>query len=219
MSRSLHTQKLSVRAQRRLERPYSKRREEARRLSGREHGTQQAPIALPRRHPVQTRKAPPGMQHPLALRDIQALIERLGPASLYGLKTIRFRPESALRAEGIVFAEYAPPGEIHLYTLPASPWRLSFLLTAEDREAFEGYDARLEIDLDREQTTIYWSADGLKRFMLYEVLAHELGHHLLQHHKGKRKATLCRRSDHEKRADLQSRRAQKMAERGIDHHE
>jgi hypothetical protein len=210
-----------------LARPYSKRRDEAACLSGRQRQSGEPTPHLPpgvrrtrrslRRLRIKTQKPLPGMRHPLAARDIHALLEILGPASIYRLKSIRLRQESAVRAEGIVFAEYVAPGEIHLYAVPELPWRLPFLLYAEDREAFARYGARLKTDLEREQTTVTWSVDGLKRFALQEVLAHELGHHLLQHHKGKRTVMLCRRSDHEKRADLQSRRVLQILRRGESH--
>jgi Zn-dependent peptidase ImmA (M78 family) len=47
-----------------------------------------------------------------------------------------------------------------------------------------------------------WPADTLRRFMLEEVLMHELGHHVLQHHKAKRLARIARTKDHETSATL-----------------
>ena len=46
-------------------------------------------------------------------------------------------------------------------------------------------------------------------------MAHELGHHLLQRTRGT-KATVCRRGDHERRADLQCRRVRKLLLRGAE---
>jgi hypothetical protein len=213
MSRSLHTQKLAVRAHRRLVRPYSKRREECGYLSGRKRDET---IVSPLTVPIKVQKPLRGTMHPLTPRELRAFLAFLGPALRYGLKTICLRQDCALRNEGIVFAEYVVPGEIHLYSIPESPWRLPFLLHAEDRMAFENYGAQIERNLEREQTTVHWSADGLMRFALHEVVAHELGHHLLQHHKGKRKLTVCRRTDHERRAELQSHRVKKLMKTGAD---
>jgi hypothetical protein len=36
--------------------------------------------------------------------------------------------------------------------------------------------------------------------MLVDGLMHEIGHHLIQHHKGKRLARVMRTADHERRA-------------------
>jgi Zn-dependent peptidase ImmA (M78 family) len=42
--------------------------------------------------------------------------------------------------------------------------------------------------------------------MLFDVLMHEVGHHLIQHHKGKRQARVARTRDHEAFADAFARR-------------
>jgi hypothetical protein len=53
--------------------------------------------------------------------------------------------------------------------------------------------------LDR--STIEWPGQSLRRFMTW-VLLHELGHHVLQHHTGKRRVCIARRADHEAHACL-----------------
>src|SRR5690348_2056359 len=99
MARSLHTQKLELRAVRRLARPYSKRREEAARAFGRtDRGAADAWL----RPPVTTQRPQPGHAHYLAARDIESLLETLGPASLYGMRSIRLRSEPAVRTDGIL---------------------------------------------------------------------------------------------------------------------
>lgn len=204
MSRSLHTQKLECRAERRLARPYSKRCTEAAYLDG--SAPKPKTPDMPWRLRIRNSKPLPGMQPLLTVRDIMALLDPLGPTALYGLKAIRLRRENAIRLEGVVFAEYLPGGEIHLYAVPTLPWRLPFLLAPADQELFLRYGASIAEHPQRLMTTIHWNAATLKRFALYGVLAHELGHHLLQHHGGKRKVMFCRRSDHEQRADLESHR-------------
>lgn len=203
MSRSLHTQKLERRAERRLQRPRSKRRTEGMLLSGR-----LAPAAAAARHGriIGERKPPKGLHFPVTPCDIRSFLRDLGPATLYGIRSIRFRAESAVVRSGIVFAEYVIPGEIHIYALPVTPWRLPFTLGPEDITAFAAYGARVKTDRERERTEVLWTAGDLRRYLLHEVLAHELGHHLLQYHKGKLPATICRRADHELRAELESRR-------------
>ena len=211
MSRSLHTQKLSARALRRMVRPRSKRREEAGFLSGRKRAT--ADDALPRLT-IFVQKPLPGMRHAVTPRDVRDVFVRLGPASTYGLKCVRLRQECALQSAGIVFGEYLLIGEIYLYSLPDLPWHLPYLLAARDIAAFERFGACIASRADARTTTIAWNSDGQREFVLSEVLAHELGHHLLQRGKGKRKAVVCRRSDHERRADLQCRRARRHIEHG-----
>ena len=205
MSRSLHTQKLELRAARRLARPYAARKADAALLGGQD--AQADSEALPeRRLPIRVQKPLPGLIHPLHARDIRGFLEAMGPTSMYGVKCIRLRSESGVTAQGIVFGEYLLSGEIHLYAVPSLTWKLPFEMHAADLADFARYGCRCEIDALLGQTTLAWSLAGLRDYTLYEVLAHELGHHLLQYHKGKRPAALCRRSDHELRATLQTRR-------------
>ncbi|HLK55076.1 MAG TPA: hypothetical protein VKU00_00840, partial [Chthonomonadaceae bacterium] len=72
MSRSLHTQKLEQRAERRLARPHSRRRDEAALLAGRNGQEAEAPM-LERRLPIRVQKPLPGTLHPLTSRDIRGL--------------------------------------------------------------------------------------------------------------------------------------------------
>ena len=129
---------------------------------------------------------------------------------MYGLRAIRLRQECLLNSSGIVFAEYVVPGEICLYAVPATPWQFPFVPSRSDLEAFAQHGANVHIDELRDQATICWTPNGLKSYLLYEVLAHEIGHHILQHNKGKRQAQIRRRFDHEACADLYSRRLERL---------
>jgi RNA-splicing ligase RtcB len=66
--------------------------------------------------------------------------------------------------------------------------------------------------LDSQEGQEYWAAmelmgryaaanHALKHFMLEGVLLHELGHHVLQHYKGKRPVRIARTRDHEAAAE------------------
>lgn len=208
MSRSLHTQKLENRARRRLRFPRASRREDAARLQGRPTTTHE-PIAA--KLPICVSKPCPGTFHPLRPRDIRGLLEQAGGASAYGLNRIRMRYECAFLSDAVLFGEYLLAGEIHLYAVPPSPWRIPFVPAEEDIAAFRRHGARVLVSEARQMTTVEWSEEGLRGFYLYEVLAHELGHHLLHYHRGKRLAVTCRRSDHERRAELTRRRTMRSA--------
>ena len=155
---------------------------------------------------ILAQKPLPHLVCPLHPQEIRAFLHCIGPSAVYGLRVIRLRQECLLNPSGIVFAEYVVPGEIHLYAVPASPWQFRFVLSRFDREAFIRHGASVHVDQSRSQTTVYWTPNGLKSYLLYEVLAHEIGHHILQHNKGKRQAQIRRRFDHEACADLYSRR-------------
>ena len=158
---------------------------------------------------VVAQKPLPGSIYPLQPQDIRAFLLSLGPSAVYGLRIIRLRQECLLNPSNMIFAEYVVPGEIHLYAVPAIPWRFAFVPSRTDLEAFARHGASVSIDVDtaQGQTTVFWTPNTLKSYFLVEVLAHEIGHHVLQHNRGKRQAQICRRFDHEACADLYSRRA------------
>jgi hypothetical protein len=209
MARSLHTQKLELRAVRRLARPYSKRRSEAALLSGRTGGSK---ANAPSRLPIGVHRHQTRLCHPLNRQDISSLAELLGPVAIYGLKSIQLRREPAIRTEGIVFAEYALSADIFLYALPTGPWNLPFPLAPTDCAAFRRYGALVESNVNRNTTMVSWPLNCLKRYLLYEVLAHELGHHAVQRSRGKLATSVCRTRDHEALAERYTSRALHLAE-------
>src|SRR5436309_1572876 len=103
MSRTLHTQKLSLRAARRMARPFASRRADSARWAAQGGAGLTCEIGFPI-----IRRSPPvaGCLHPLTPRDVRDLARILGPECFYGIKTIRMRSESVLGKDGLVFAEY-----------------------------------------------------------------------------------------------------------------
>jgi hypothetical protein len=61
-----------------------------------------------------------------------------------------------------------------------------------------------------EEGVVSWPGDTLRRFMLGHVLAHELGHHVLQHERRLRGERAARTRDHEARADLIAARFRRL---------
>ena len=92
-------------------------------------------------------------------------------------------------------------GKILLYEQPESPWRLPGRLKHADVYRLERSGAIITAQSGLRMTLVEWPDNSLKRFMLEEVLLHELGHHILQHHKGKRPARIARTKDHEASAE------------------
>jgi len=101
----------------------------------------------------------------------------------------------------IPLGELIGPGQIVLYDQPLPPWRLGFDLPANERSRLRAAGAVT----DREGI-VAWPGSTLRRFMLAYVLAHELGHHMLQHERRLRGEAAARTRDHDARAEAIARR-------------
>lgn len=104
-----------------------------------------------------------------------------------------------------MFGELVAPGRIRLYDQPMPPWRLPEALSEDERAGLENAGADLS-----EDGVVAWPRDSLRRFMLGHVLAHELGHHLLQHERRLRNERGARTRDHEARAEVVAARLREL---------
>jgi hypothetical protein len=214
MSRSKHTDPPSVRAGRRIRAPFKRRRAgdlSLRRVSeptiiGLDHevaGNDNKGFHPASRPRIIWRQPRPGFHHAITKRDVLELLEAIGPIAVYGLRSIEFaRVPASNRATSLVFGRYKVPGRILLFEQAFPPWRLHGRLAKKDVERFEQAGARVCQMPQSVVTSVDWPAGALRRFMLEQVLLHELGHHVLQHHKGKRLARIARTRDHEAFAAL-----------------
>lgn len=159
------------------------------------------PASCPR---ILWRQTRPGFHHPLSKRDVRQFLESIGALAVYGLRSIEFARDGTNpgRAASLAFGRYEAPGRILLFEQPLPPWRLPGKLVKRDAERFERCGALVCRLSEVGATLVDWPADTLRRFMLEEVLLHELGHHVLQYHKGKRLARIARTKDHEAFAAL-----------------
>jgi hypothetical protein len=145
----------------------------------------------------------PGFCNPARKDEILQLLEFVGPEAMYGLRRVEYVP--ALPFESNVLppvGRLIVPGHILLYQQPLPPWRLSGMLSAFDAHQFQRAGAIIATQPDIELTVVDWPGDSLRDFMLLDVLLHEVGHHILQHNKGKRTIRTARTRDHETFARL-----------------
>jgi hypothetical protein len=144
------------------------------------------------------RKSRPGFHHPAGKQAIGEILESVGPVAFYGLRSIELvrAPDNAVTSVPL-FGRYCVPGRIILYEQPMPPWRLSGLLSEAAARQLGQAGALLTRLTDVGATLVDWPQDTLGRFMSEHVLLHELGHHVMQHHKGKRPARIARTRDHE----------------------
>jgi hypothetical protein len=208
MSRSKHTDPKAIRAARRLRAPREgrgvgdlRRRRELgrnRKVAGAEPGGRKPEQNGQLRFRIVMRESRPGFHHPADKQDVLEMLKAVGPVAFYGLRSIELARSPANGSTSApVFGRYSVPGRIILFEQPMPPWRLSGLLKGDVARRLEHAGAVLTRLPDAGATLVDWPQDTLRRFMLEEVLLHELGHHVLQHHKGKRPVRIARTRDHE----------------------
>jgi hypothetical protein len=166
-----------------------------------------SPAPLPRWPRLRACLPQPQWHHPAGPGAILKLLERLPVAAAYGLASIELRPAPAhLPPSDQPFGRYVAPGRIVLYAQPRPPWHFAGGLGATQARAFTRCGARITRHPGSLATTVHWPGGSLQRFMLMEVLLHELGHHRLQRHHGKRRERIARTRDHEAFAHRWARR-------------
>ena len=160
-----------------------------------------ADARLPR---ITCQRAKDGFFHPITRQDIQRLLNFFGPQSYYGLREIRLSqaPSTAHAVTGMLFGRLYIPGKVLLYEQKLQPWHIAGRISAEDATAMTTAGAIIESSDDGMRCIVRWSEDDLKNFFLFDVLMHEIGHHLQQQFKGKRTSQVLRTSDHERLATL-----------------
>ena len=124
---------------------------------------------------VRARRATAGRHHPATVADVRAALEAFGDGAYYGVRLVELVP-AVQRDDGLVLGRLIGAGHIVLYDQPRSPWRLGDPLSDKHRGLLDSAGADVST-----AGVVVWPADTLRRFMLGYVLAHELGHHIVQH--------------------------------------
>jgi hypothetical protein len=139
-----------------------------------------------------------GFHHPAGKCDLLELLDAVGPIARYGLRSIELaRSLGAGTSSTPLFGRYCSPGRVILFEQPVPPWRLLWRLQEINVRRFERAGAIVTPSGDVGVTLVDWPKETLRRFMLEDVFLHELGHHVLQHYKGKRAVRIARSRDHE----------------------
>jgi hypothetical protein len=197
MSDSLHTQPRRLRAPRRVRAPFEPRRRDLGSV------TVQPAVPNPRVH---VSRPPAGFFHPATRADVVALLRLAGEECTYGLRAVRLAVVGCAPGERLLFGRLIVPGEVVLYAQPDPPWTLSGRIPGGEEGRLRRAGAAISLDSSGLQTIIAWPEDTLRRFMLFDVLLHELGHHVLQHERRAPAGRIVRTRDHEALADRFARR-------------
>ena len=229
MSRTKHTVPRRIRAAKRVRAPYEPRGyadESSRHLFARAlkesgivpevfpvAGRDQGPAPLPR---LIVKRPRSGCFHPASKAEILELLRFFGEECIYGLRTIELLQSGrGYRGGEVLFGTLLVPGRIVLYEQPFSPWLLPGRLSAKEQEKVCRAGASVESIIETTQTIVSWPGDTLRDFMLFDVLMHEIGHHLLQHYKGKRRQRVARTTDHEAVAERFAMRCRLLYRGGV----
>jgi hypothetical protein len=126
-------------------------------------------------------------------------LEFFGPLAMYGLRSVVLGQALAASAsERILIARLRVPGRVILYEQPEPPWVIRGLsVPARERLLRAG----AVLDVAAAVTRVEWPGDTLRELVLFDGLMHEIGHHLVQHHRGKRSMRMMRTADHERSAE------------------
>jgi hypothetical protein len=159
--------------------------------------TDVAGVKLPR---VVVQRPATGYFHALGKSEILDLLQRCGERTYYGLRQITVKQGDS--GNRFVMARLQIPGVIELYAQPHLPWTFPGQLKPSEYTRLTAAGAKIQVLGDGLQTSLNWDVSDLKNFMLFDVLMHEVGHHILQQFKGKRSMRVARTADHEQFANL-----------------
>lgn len=140
----------------------------------------------------------PGYLHALEKSDVHHILDFVGAEAVYGLRSIELVQQPVTAAQGFpLFGRLLVPGRIKLFEQPIPPWHLHGILPETEVKIIQRAGAQIEIDNEVKATMVDWPEESLREFMIFEILLHEVGHHIFQHNSGKRKERVARTRDHE----------------------
>jgi hypothetical protein len=207
MTRSLGTDPPDIRAERRIKAPRKRRGQEevARRrvrrlrkeLRVEDQERTVSNAGPPHRVDIVVVPARRGYFHPLKPAEIRRAFEFFGPLAVYGIRSVEMRPLVQRSARGVPIARLQVPGKIVLFEQMHPPWNVRGL-AGESIDRLRRAGATVKEGLGAAR--VDWTPQALKDFVLFEGLMHEIGHHLIQQHTGKRLVRVMRTANHEHRA-------------------
>jgi hypothetical protein len=143
--------------------------------------------------------------------DVNKLLTVVGVTCCYGLRSIELHPRPLFTTgPSLRLGRLIVPGRIIIYDAPQPPWTIAGRLPPSQYALLSRAGATIQDYGEGVQSVVIWQEKALRAFMLFDILLHEVGHHIIQHHKGKRSARVVRTSDHEAFADLFSERCRQL---------
>ncbi len=155
-------------------------------------------VAMPR---VVMHEPRSGFHHPVRPDDIRKVLEHAGPTARYGLRLVELARQPDGGGSALAFGALVGPGHVRLFEQQAEAVVTGALPPADRGWLTEG-GAQVEVLGGGVQTRVVWPGDSLRRFVMLWVLPHELGHHVVQHNRGKRPVRVLRTREHELTAEL-----------------
>ncbi len=160
---------------------------------------------------VRVRRPGEGFRHPAGRTDVLRVLRFFGEPYTYGVRSIDLaRRPAGVGAGQLLLGRLMVPGRIMIYEQPPSPWHVQGTLPRSELARLSRAGALVDASAGGGASVVSWPADTLRDFMLFDVLMHELAHHLVQHEKGKRRVRVARTSDHEAFAERFAARCREL---------
>ena len=160
-------------------------------------------MPLPR---IREQRPLPGTFHPLSRREICLALGFFGAECVYGIRAITLASAVTPTTGDLSFGRLIVPGQIILSAHSIPPGTIAGRLPTDAEARLRCAGAIIELIAGGTQMIIAWPGATLRDFMLFDVLMHEIGHHVFQHHTGKRSVRIARTKDHEAFANAFARR-------------
>jgi hypothetical protein len=166
------------------------------------------PPPLPR---IVVKRPRQGRFQPLTRTEIVEALHFFGESCVYGLRSISLvGGANQSTTDGFVLGAYVTPGRLLLFDQRPLPWQSAQRLSETAIQKLRRAGAIVDVADGGRRTVITWPGDTLRAFLLFDGLMHEIGHHILQHSKGKRYARITRTKDHEELADRFAQRCRAL---------
>lgn len=161
--------------------------------------TDECPVWGPRLYAQRPRAS---HSYGITLTDVWRILAFFGVHSFYGLRAISLiQGEDAVPGASLHLGRLLVPGRIVLYDHRPSPWLLPGRLVLHEQERLRRAGALVELIGAGHHTVVSWPGETLRDFILFDVLMHEVGHHMIQQYTGKYRSRVLRTRDHEAIAD------------------
>lgn len=132
---------------------------------------------------VAERPLHPAFLRPYSAKDVTRVLAEIPPQFLQGLGRVLLlggtrKQEATALGRLFYWGSYVRPGTVHLFAYPRRAMRLRYRKPPSKERMIEWEFAQPSVSRDGGHWIVEFTAAGLREFYLYDVLPHEIGHHV-----------------------------------------